>query len=146
MKVLSLRLKQNMHINALCPHGYWPSIYRLRKEIHLYTENYFIDCFDTLHWPIGVCLCFCPIDVPRCPSMYHHNEGYPNPQHNNEGKQNRVWCNSLLPVLCMYKPVVDTTDIYDKCYNALWLHNHVVVIYMHSLLPKVCAKGSWHWR
>ncbi|XP_038846268.1 ETS translocation variant 4-like isoform X1 [Salvelinus namaycush] len=24
-------------------------------------------------------------DVPRCPSMYHHNEGYPNPQHNNEG-------------------------------------------------------------
>ncbi|TRY92194.1 hypothetical protein DNTS_001632 [Danionella cerebrum] len=25
-------------------------------------------------------------DVPGCPSMYHHNEGYPNLQHNNEGK------------------------------------------------------------
>ncbi|XP_013888273.1 ETS translocation variant 4 [Austrofundulus limnaeus] len=24
-------------------------------------------------------------DVPGCPSMYHHNEGYPNPQHSNEG-------------------------------------------------------------
>ncbi|XP_035590852.1 ETS translocation variant 4-like isoform X1 [Oncorhynchus keta] len=24
-------------------------------------------------------------DVPGCPSMYHHNEGYPNPQQNNEG-------------------------------------------------------------
>ncbi|KAK7122570.1 hypothetical protein R3I94_019623 [Phoxinus phoxinus] len=24
-------------------------------------------------------------DVPGCPSMYHHNEGYPNPQHNSEG-------------------------------------------------------------
>lgn len=24
-------------------------------------------------------------DVPGCTSMYHHNEGYPNPQHNNEG-------------------------------------------------------------
>lgn len=24
-------------------------------------------------------------DVPGCPSMYHHSEGYPNPQHSNEG-------------------------------------------------------------
>ncbi|XP_056325993.1 ETS translocation variant 4 isoform X2 [Danio aesculapii] len=24
-------------------------------------------------------------DVPGCPSMYHHNEGYSNPQHNSEG-------------------------------------------------------------
>uniref|UniRef100_A0A8C7YVA9 ETS variant transcription factor 4 n=1 Tax=Oryzias sinensis TaxID=183150 RepID=A0A8C7YVA9_9TELE len=24
-------------------------------------------------------------DVPGCPSMYHHNESYPNPQHSNEG-------------------------------------------------------------
>ncbi|KAK7919370.1 hypothetical protein WMY93_010654 [Mugilogobius chulae] len=24
-------------------------------------------------------------DVPGCPSMYHHNDGYPNPQHSNEG-------------------------------------------------------------
>uniref|UniRef100_A0A3Q3L6T5 ETS variant transcription factor 4 n=1 Tax=Mastacembelus armatus TaxID=205130 RepID=A0A3Q3L6T5_9TELE len=24
-------------------------------------------------------------DVPGCPSVYHHNEGYPNPQHSNEG-------------------------------------------------------------
>uniref|UniRef100_A0A3Q4I8E9 ETS variant transcription factor 4 n=1 Tax=Neolamprologus brichardi TaxID=32507 RepID=A0A3Q4I8E9_NEOBR len=24
-------------------------------------------------------------DVPGCPSIYHHNEGYPNPQHGNEG-------------------------------------------------------------
>ncbi|XP_022524640.1 ETS translocation variant 4 isoform X2 [Astyanax mexicanus] len=24
-------------------------------------------------------------DVPGCTSMYHHSEGYPNPQHNNEG-------------------------------------------------------------
>ncbi|XP_051530228.1 ETS translocation variant 4 isoform X2 [Myxocyprinus asiaticus] len=24
-------------------------------------------------------------DVPGCPSMYHHNEGYHNPQHNSEG-------------------------------------------------------------
>lgn len=24
-------------------------------------------------------------DVPGCPSMYHHNDGFPNPQHSNEG-------------------------------------------------------------
>uniref|UniRef100_A0A3Q4I8G6 ETS variant transcription factor 4 n=1 Tax=Neolamprologus brichardi TaxID=32507 RepID=A0A3Q4I8G6_NEOBR len=27
-------------------------------------------------------------DVPGCPSIYHHNEGYPNPQHGNEGNVN----------------------------------------------------------
>ena len=67
----------------------------------------------TLYWAIGVCLCFCPIDVPGCPSMYHHNEGYPNPnpQHNNEGKAKTLVTKlyELWLVRSTYKPFIDTS-------------------------------------
>lgn len=40
------------------------------------------------HFPV-----LCLTDVPGCTSMYHHNEGYPNTQHNNEGN---VWSSLLI--------------------------------------------------
>uniref|UniRef100_A0A3Q4I217 ETS variant transcription factor 4 n=1 Tax=Neolamprologus brichardi TaxID=32507 RepID=A0A3Q4I217_NEOBR len=36
-------------------------------------------------------------DVPGCPSIYHHNEGYPNPQHGNEGNVNGLHSTAIMP-------------------------------------------------
>lgn len=43
----------------------------------------------------------CLTDVPGCTSMYHHNEGYPSTQHNNEGN---VWP-SLLTIWRILVPI-----------------------------------------
>lgn len=47
----------------------------------------FLLCFSSIK------TCVSLTDVPGCPSMYHHNEGYPNPPHSSDG--NSSSCTSL---------------------------------------------------
>lgn len=104
-------------------------------------------------------------DVPGCPSMYHHNEGYPNPPHSSDGNFTsslytfsfflsieaarqkgsdvRIGCVQYPSFLSLVKALWSLANRCRVSMSPLANQQHVHVYIGSSSRPHPCLKNPW---